>query len=1066
MKQKLWQNAAWYEGEIWSDRLKAWREAGSPKDQKQGKYISKKEQKWRQQSGLEDDLDFARRLASDEIDDGDFRYLLSQPPEALQQNSKNTPEWLKKLLAAFSPSQGTNIKVIAPRELTSGSEIQGFLYTIEPLISQGIDKLNRGIETLCQRQKLDRHIPFDPSNIKNLLFASLPAQLLEMLTPTMVLELNVARLQGLLSGETPQERFISFLERLSDKEVVLSLLQEYPVLGRQLVTCIENWLEASLEFLERLCSDWEAIVKTFNPHSDQEILVEIKGSISDSHRGGRFVMIVKFSGGLQLVYKPKSLNVDVHFQQLLSWLNQLDECKNWFCTQKIIPREGYGWVEFVAYKSCSQPSQIKNFYQRLGGYLAILYVLEATDFHAENLIACGENPMLVDFESLFHPKFNHKDTKDSTAEYFADSVLRVGLLPQRLWGDSKFEGVDISGIGGEAGQFLPKAIPFWEGIATDEMRLSRKKTQLEPDQNQPRLRDKAVNVLNYCEEIITGFSNIYELFREQKEQLITILNSFKEDEVRVVLRPTRSYALLLQESYHPDVLRNALDRDLLFERLWRGIKNKPYLGEVIKEEKAALWQGDIPMFTTRPNSRDVVSGHGEIIRGFFAQSGFELVKTRLARLNEQDLQRQIWLTKASLTTLALKNDVSGWKGYKITPCSKIYEKEEILNQACAVGDRLELLALGNDKQKTWIGLTIVGGKRWSLLPLGWSLYDGLSGVILFLAYLGHITQNSRYITLAQAGLKTLQHQLQQNQNSIELIGGFSGWGGIIYTFTHLATLWEQPELLEAARGWVKKIPSLLVNNQYFDVVDGAAGCVASLLSLYSLVADDLILDTVKECGEQLLKKSWGKTGIGFAHGGAGVAWALWELANLTKDQGFGTAAMKAIINERDHFEGNLTSWLELEDFSEVVSGNRPIVSLRTTWCNGASGIGLGRLAGLQYVDDAQTRTEIYTSINNTLKMGFGLNHCLCHGDLGNIELLLQAQKILGDGEWSPHLTSVSSSIVESINNYGWLCGVPLGVETPGLMTGLAGIGYGLLRLVAPTRVPSVLCLEPPINIAF
>ena len=40
--------------------------------------------------------------------------------------------------------------------------------------------------------------------------------------------------------------------------------------------------------------------------------------------------------------------------------------------------------------------------------------------------------------------------------------------------------------------------------------------------------------------------------------------------------------------------------------------------------------------------------------------------------------------------------------------------------------------------------------------------------------------------------------------------------------------------------------------------------------------------------------------------------------------------------------------------------------------------------------------------------------------------------------------------------------MPLGVETPGLMTGLAGIGYGLLRLAAPERVPNVLGLAAPV----
>ena len=35
------------------------------------------------------------------------------------------------------------------------------------------------------------------------------------------------------------------------------------------------------------------------------------------------------------------------------------------------------------------------------------------------------------------------------------------------------------------------------------------------------------------------------------------------------------------------------------------------------------------------------------------------------------------------------------------------------------------------------------------------------------------------------------------------------------------------------------------------------------------------------------------------------------------------------------------------------------------------------------------------------------------------------------------------------------------VEAPGLLVGLAGIGYGLLRLAYPERVPSVLVLAPP-----
>jgi lantibiotic modifying enzyme len=135
----------------------------------------------------------------------------------------------------------------------------------------------------------------------------------------------------------------------------------------------------------------------------------------------------------------------------------------------------------------------------------------------------------------------------------------------------------------------------------------------------------------------------------------------------------------------------------------------------------------------------------------------------------------------------------------------------------------------------------------------------------------------------------------------------------------------------------------------------------------------------------------------------------------------------------------------------------------TAWCNGAPGIGLARLRSLPHIDDAEIRTEIDTALKTTLAHGFGGNHSLCHGDLGNLELLLQASLTLDDPQWKTQVDRLASIILESINQHGWLCGVPLGVETPGLMTGLAGIGYGLLRLAEPTRVPSVLVLEPPLN---
>ena len=133
----------------------------------------------------------------------------------------------------------------------------------------------------------------------------------------------------------------------------------------------------------------------------------------------------------------------------------------------------------------------------------------------------------------------------------------------------------------------------------------------------------------------------------------------------------------------------------------------------------------------------------------------------------------------------------------------------------------------------------------------------------------------------------------------------------------------------------------------------------------------------------------------------------------------------------------------------------------SAWCHGAPGIGLARLLSLPYLDDATIRAEIATALETTRAHGFGGNHSLCHGDLGNLDLLLQAGEALGDDGWVEAAGRKAAQVLASIESNGWLCGIALGAESPGLMTGLAGIGYQLLRLAEPARVPSVLTLAPP-----
>jgi hypothetical protein len=83
---------------------------------------------------------------------------------------------------------------------------------------------------------------------------------------------------------------------------------------------------------------------------------------------------------------------------------------------------------------------------------------------------------------------------------------------------------------------------------------------------------------------------------------------------------------------------------------------------------------------------------------------------------------------------------------------------------------------------------------------------------------------------------------------------------------------------------------------------------------------------------------------------------------------------------------------------------------------------------------------------------------LCHGELG----IAEALTVLAgrDDRVAATRRRRAGLILDAYGRYGAVCGTPGGVTSPGLLTGLAGIGYGLLRLGFADRVPSALLLQP------
>jgi type 2 lantibiotic biosynthesis protein LanM len=1034
-------------------------------------------ERWRAEAPFTSDEWWNQRMALEHAAEEEWLAVLGEASHAMSQTLGNVPAWVTPLVQAYTCALATST-TLPPSETWGKHQAVRFLEAFGPLIQQARCRLSTHLRELWRGQP---ETPCDGATLEALLYENLPAQLLPMILRTMVLELNVARVQELLQGETAEERFQSFINRMTQPAHSLALLQEYPVLGRLVVESLDRWVTVSVEFVQRLCADWPTIQQTFAPAEDPGPLMRVEGGMGDTHRGGRSVVIATFRSGFRLVYKPKSLAIERHFQQLLAWLNARGAQPS-LRPLTVLDRGQYGWVEHITAASCATPEAVQRFYERQGSYLALFYVLEATDLHQENIIAAGEHPYPIDLEALFHPRMRDGSPTPlgrPMEQALEQSVLRIGLLPQRLWAGEHSAGIDMSGLGGEPGQRWPGEVLRVAQSGTDTMHMQRQTIEMPESQNRPKLHDRAVDLVEYQAALLSGFTRMYRLLLAHCDELLadhSPIAQCAQDEVRVILRSTRTYGVVYRESFHPDVLRDALDRDRLLDRLWAEIPYRPYLQHVVQAECQALRAGDIPMFTTTPTSHDLWSDRDHTICDVIAATGMDLVRQRLQRLCEDDLAKQRWFIRASLATLPKTTHHVVQTTPRVSTRPAAVTREAILAQAMAIADRLDMMALRDAGEISWLGITLVRDQYWSLTPLGPDLYDGLPGVALFLAYLGELTHVERYRLLAQTICATLQRSLAQEPATLTTIGGYSGWGGVIYVLTHLAVLWGEPALLVEAEQMVERIAALIDRDDRLDVIAGSAGCIGSLLALYQWRPAERTLAVAVQCGDRLLATAqtmatgigwkaamWPQPLTGFSHGAAGMAWALLRLATVTGIGRFATAARAAMAYERHLFVATQGNWPDLREPGVCLpTATAAGQTCMTAWCHGAPGIGLGRLTSLPCLEEREMRQDIAVALETTCAHGFGFNHSLCHGALGNLDLLIEAQVRLGRDELQPSINAIAAMLVVDMRQNGWRCGNPLGVESPGLMTGLAGMGYELLRLAEPTRVPSVLVLAPPV----
>ncbi|MGB8857763.1 MAG: type 2 lanthipeptide synthetase LanM family protein, partial [Ilumatobacteraceae bacterium] len=865
---------------------------------------------------------------------------------------------MSSVLPRPSHTPATVAPIEPARPATSTSTSDGFLTLVATSIEAARATVRAG---LTDMRPAERGVLLDPDRIEAALYAAVPDRLIRMLSRTLVLEMRVADLRGLLDGDTPQQRYDSFIQRLAEPAVASDILDEYGVLADLVTATLQHWVAASIEFAEHLCEDWPQLTETFGGGGELGALVSVVGGAGDLHRGGRSVIIAEFASGTRVVYKPRSMAADVHVQELLSWLNERGAHAP-FRTITVLDQHDHGWMEFVVAAPSTSLADAHRYYQRLGGLLAVGYMIDAIDLHFENVIAVGADPVLLDLETLFHPQLAPLDEHlawERAIGALYRSVIATGLLPHRMYGGATDTGMDVSGIGTTEMQRTPFAVPRWADAGTADMRMTREHAEFTTQHNRTLVDGRPTDPSQFSDDLVNGFTAMFDLFRSERTNLLAAdgpIERFAADEVRVLLRPTRTYFRLLDESHHPDVLRDAAERDRLFDHLHHSVQVVPALARTVDAERADLWQGDVPLFTTTPSSHDLFTSSGGRISELLPNTGLDVVRRRLLGLNDSELRRQQWLIRASLSTLA-----SGWKRTAPPAANRSAgpsaDHDRLVAAAAAVGDRLVDAAILGEHDVSWLGLTTIGESGARLEPLGVDLYDGLAGVALFLGHLGASADRPVATRLAQTAIRTVQQRIAADELPAS-IGAFSGIGGIIYACTSLGRLWNDETLLSAAGELVHRIEELVSADAAFDVVGGSAGAILALAPLSSGGVGDHAGTVALRCGDHLLaamqQQAIGRATpspipggaplTGMSHGAAGVAAALIEMAGRSGHDRFALAAAEVIAYEQSRFVPVASNWADLRFEHADDAGT---TTCQTAWCHGAPGIGLARLRALR-----------------------------------------------------------------------------------------------------------------------
>lgn len=849
-------------------------------------------------------------------------------------------------------------------------------------------------------------------------FDALYAQCYDIAFRVIFQEYSYAKKEGKLTGENDDENHKLFNAMLKESEVITAIYNSYPELIRLLEVRCRWFINMVRELICGTEKEIENIRRNIN--SSITTIKSISFSKGDSHREGRMVCILTFNDDIKVVYKPRSLETEASFNLIVDYFNKVGKGTD-FLELKLFryyTSNKQGWTEFINYEPCDNVGEVRDYYTKMGQLLCILYMLNAKDFHSENIICRKSDPILIDLETLLHSVVFEGGVSldgayNNAAEIINKSVMKTGLLPTQVISSKTKKKLEVGAMGRQREQEAPFASVTAVRDENGEVKLRKVFGKMDSHSCSPILNGEIQDAVKYIEDVINGFELTYKLVCENKKKLADfIIEVFISKLNRLIVRSTNIYDQLIRTSYHPLLLRNSWDRKIFLLKMIEVSDTDKFHSGLLRSELNDMYNGDIPYFTSISEGNELINSEGDYTKQIFDKSLLEGAVETILGMNDIDMKRQIGFINLSFAneleeegmtteTLLIKRNI-----FPEEIKDKKISTEEYLDRILQITKDKAIISRDKDTDNmVWLSTNRSPDWPTYISFMKPDIYCGLSGQYLYLNNLNRLTGNKKALEMAVKIEKDLKEHIESYISEKEFeFGGFVGLTGAVYAFAHEEV--GQAELTRLFNLLIDKIDT--ANMPQTDFLAGIAGIAKVIIYTYRKLKDfpefsnedrEKAKIKLREIAEELMTRVtyanedalyWGVEGYtGYAHGVAGIVDALADYYEFSGDERIIPFIGKGCNFIESCFIKDENNWARTNKCGHI----------SINWCHGAPGIALMKMRLAEvFGDKFVTRSDLEKIGRIIMNNGFGFDHCLCHGDMGNLMILKRLAETLDNEE--------------------------------------------------------------------